>query len=670
MRPRQTPLGGALVDRLLAGEAGDAARERAAGLPTIMIDHEAEIALEMIATGVFSPLTGSLTFEENESVLTVGRLPDETPWPLPLSFAPAGRLNARVLRGLQEGDEVALIDRHGDVVALHGVTQLYHLDRAARARGVFGTDDPTKHPGVAALFRRQGERALAGPVWLLRRPSWGAFENYRMTPSESYDLLYAQRGFGSVAGFVTGANPPHTGHEHMHRVALELVDGLLLLPQADIERPEYIRAPYRVTALEALRDVYYPPDRVVLAALRLGYLFAGPREAVLHALIMRNYGCTHAMIGRDHAGVGDLYDMYAAQRVFDLYLPGELGVEVVRFSEVFYCSRCRATATERTCPHDSRYRLMISGTGIREVLRRGYLPPKEICRPEVAHIAIQGVVPRVEGGEGGVYPAGQTIHSLFPFYEVADRLGGYLRPSPLPPGELSDRDLQAALLDSKSHADRVYADVFDEVATAAEVERRLAERWRVEAREILADHRHLLADQVETSGAQEGEAPLLSAPGAEIGPGAGPGNALAGVREKGIKAVDFATDDYPAVGYDDLVLDALALMAESQRDYAMVVEQGDIVGVLERAELVFAFGRGELQAQTRVSNLARDLPWIDAAATFEDVVGFMAARDVFQVCIENRVLDDFMLLRAIWTERLAAAREFREYEPPTGEGAR
>ncbi|MCZ7663677.1 MAG: hypothetical protein M5U22_12440 [Thermoleophilia bacterium] len=129
------PLGGALVDRLLAGEAREAARERAAGLPTIMIDHEAEIALEMIATGVFSPLTGSLTFEENESVLTVGRLPDETPWPLPLSFAPAGRLNARVLRGLQEGDEVALIDRHGDVVALHGVTQLYHLDRAARARG-------------------------------------------------------------------------------------------------------------------------------------------------------------------------------------------------------------------------------------------------------------------------------------------------------------------------------------------------------------------------------------------------------------------------------------------------------------------------------------------------------------------------------------------------------
>jgi len=515
----QTPLGGALIDRVLAGDALGAVLERVPRLPTLMVDREAEISFEMIATGVFSPLVGAPSKEENESIVETGRLLDGTPWPIPFSFSPAGERNAEVIRRLSEGDEVVLIDRTKKPVALLKVHDVYELDREARGSNLFGTSDPAAHPGVAAIFRRMARYALAGPIELIERPSWGAFERHRLTPKDTYDLFYRQRGYQKVAGFVTGANPPHVGHEHMHRVALESVDAILLLPQVEMERPEYIRPYHRLMALEALTDVYYPPYRIVLSALRTNYLFAGPREALLHAVIMRNYGCTHALIGRDHAGVGDMYDLYAGQRVFGQYSPADLGIEPIFFSEIFYCTRCRATATERTCPHDTRYRLQISGTGIREILRRGYLPPKEICRPEVAHIAIQGVEPPTTDEHGqSVYPVGQTIHSLFPFYEVATRLGGYLRPRAVPTETLGDRDLEAALLDVRAHADGIYADVFQEVAAAAEVERSLAERWRVEAQEILVDHQSEVVSRFreQMQGAKEGIDQLTGSTSSEV----------------------------------------------------------------------------------------------------------------------------------------------------------
>lgn len=517
--PPQTPLGGTLVDRVLADDALGEALDRAPGLPSIMVDREAEISFEMIATGVFSPLVGSPSREENECIVESGRLLDGTPWPIPFSFAPAGRRNAEVVGRLSEGDDVVLIDRSSRPVALLHVREIYDFDRECRGRTLFGTPDPRAHPGVASIFRRMGRRALSGTVDLIQRASWGAFERHRLTPKETYHLFYERRGYRTVAGFVTGANPPHLGHEHMHRVALELVDGILLLPQVEMERTEYIRPYHRLLALEALADVYYPPLRVVLSALRTNYLFAGPREAVLHALIMRNYGCTHALIGRDHAGVGDMFDLYASQHVFDQYRPGELGIEPIFFSEIFYCARCRATATERTCPHDTRYRVQISGTGIREVLRRGYLPPKEICRPEVSHVAIQGVEPPTVDEEGqSVYPVGQTVHSLFPFYEVATRLGGYLRPEAVQRDSLGVRDLEAALLDVRTHADRVYEGVFDEVAAAVEVDRALTERWRVEAREILVDHQAEVVQRFceQMRGVEEGVDQLTGLTPAEV----------------------------------------------------------------------------------------------------------------------------------------------------------
>src|SRR5660397_158154 len=365
----QDPPGDELVEQVLEGEEKQEALRRAAALPRLMVDREAEITLEMIATGVFSPITGFLPRVENESVLEEGRLTDGTPWPIPLSMAPTGRRNREVLAGLAGGEEIALVNQRGETVALLEVEDIYEYDR-----------------------------------------------------------------------------------EH----------------------------------------------RVIINALRTNYVFAGPREAVLHAIVMRNYGCTHAVIGRDHAGVGDIYDLYVGQRVFQEYTESELGIKPMFFLEVFYCTRCRATATERTCPHDSRYRMQISGTGIREILRRGYLPPKEICRPEVAHVAIQGVVPQGTDEEGrSIYPVGQTMHSLFPFYEVSTRLGGYLRREIVEPGTMGERDLEAALLDARTHADSIYADTFAEVAAAAEVNRSLAERWRTEARDILVDHQAEVVSQLE-----------------------------------------------------------------------------------------------------------------------------------------------------------------------------
>ncbi len=488
MSAAQTPLGGRLIDRVLRDDALAEALDRVPGLPTIMADREAEITMEMIATGVFSPLKGSPTREENECIVETGRLTDGTPWPIPFTFAPAGRNNAEAISRLREGEEVLIIDRASRPVALLHVREIYEFDRERRGKNLFGTSDPSAHPGVSSIFKRMGRYAVSGPIELIRRADWGAFERHRLTPRETREI-FSRRGYQRVAGFVTGANPPHLGHEYMHRVALEHVDAVLLMPQVEMEHSEFIRPYHRLLALEALTDVYYPPYRVVLCPMRTNYLFAGPREAVLHALVMRNYGCTHALIGRDHAGVGDLFDMYAGQQVFDSYSQDELGIETQFFSEVFYCTRCRATATERTCPHDTRYRLQISGTGIREVLRRGYLPPKEVCRPEVAHIAIQGVEPPTTDEEGrGVYPVGQTMHALFPFYEVAGRLGGDLRREIVDVDSMGERDLEAALLDVRANSDSIYRGVFDEVALANEWGSGLTERWRTEAREILVDH--------------------------------------------------------------------------------------------------------------------------------------------------------------------------------------
>ncbi len=493
----QRPHGGKLVNRVLTGKAQEEARDRAKQLPMIMVDLEAVITLEMIATGVLSPNEGFMDEEDYKSVLTKGRLKNGVVWPVPLSFAPIGERNKQVIKTLSVGDEVALADETREPVAILTLTDIFHYDREFRATHLFGTKD-RNHPGVDSIYRRMGDTALAGPIQLLRRVHWGPFEEIRMEPRETWELFYEKKKFKSVGGFITGANPLHRGHEYIHRNALEELDGLFVQPLVEMAKREYTRHEFRVLSYRSVLDTYYPKERTILAPLRVTYIFAGPREAVLHALIMKNYGCTHALIGRDHAGIGDYYDKYASHTIFDEFTPDELGIDIRLFHEVFYCTRCDTQATEQTCPHDEQYRINISGTGIRELLRYGVLPPKEIVRPESARIAMQGVQPKgVDENEMAISPVGKTIKSIFPYYLTRTRIGGPKRRQMLDVEDLTIDDLETVVMDARENADKIYKDIFEEFSYVSDTLRSVQPDWIAAAREAIYHQQEMVVEYIE-----------------------------------------------------------------------------------------------------------------------------------------------------------------------------
>ncbi|QQK76858.1 sulfate adenylyltransferase [Salicibibacter cibarius] len=493
----QQPHGGKLVNRVLTGKERENAMEKAKKLPMIMVDLEAVITLEMIATGVLSPNEGFMNEEEYKSVLTKGRLKNGVVWPVPLSFAPVGDRNEQIIETLSVGDDVALVDETYDPVAILALDDLFEYDKEFRAWHLFGTTD-RNHPGVDSIYRRMGETALGGPIQLLRRVHWGPFESIRLEPKDTWKLFYEEKKFNSVGGFITGANPLHRGHEYIHRNALEELDGLLVQPLVEMAKREYTRHEYRMLSYRGVLNAYYPKERTILAPLRVTYIFAGPREAVLHALIMKNYGCTHAFIGRDHAGIGDYYDKYASHTIFDEFTADELGIGIRLFHEVFYCTRCDSPASDQTCPHDDRYRINISGTGIRELLRYGVLPPKEIVRPESAQIAMQGIQPKgVDENNLAVSPVGKTIKSIFPYYLNRSRLGGPERSHPLEAGKLTIDDLEAAILDVRSNADRIYKEIFDEFSYVTDTLRSTQADWIADARESIYQQQEMVVESLE-----------------------------------------------------------------------------------------------------------------------------------------------------------------------------
>jgi sulfate adenylyltransferase len=493
----QQPHGGVLVDQVVPAHERAEAIEYAKTLPSIRVDLEAVITIEMIATGVLSPNTGFMKQADYTSVLTSGRLSNGTIWPVPLSFAPVGKRNSEVIAGLAVGDDVALSDYRNEPVAILSIEDLFLYDKSERAQQLFGTTDRS-HPGVDSIFRRMGDTSLGGPLKLLQRADWGPFEKLRQEPKDTWRLFYEEKQFKSVAGFITGANPLHRGHEYIHKNALEEIDGLLLQPLVEMAKREYVRHEYRMLAYRSVVDTYYPKDRAVLSPLRVTYIFAGPRETILHALIMKNYGCTHALIGRDHAGIGSFYDKYASHTIFDEYPPEELGIDVRLFHEVFYCTRCANHATDQSCPHDQRYRLNISGTGIREMLRHGMLPPKEVTRPESVRIAIQGVQPKGVDAEGeATLPASSVIQSMYPYYRERTRLGGPLRSRPLEADELTVRDLEAASLDARANACQIYRDIYAEYSTLADHNQHLEESWISEARLAMKAHQEMVIADLE-----------------------------------------------------------------------------------------------------------------------------------------------------------------------------
>ena len=495
----QTPHGGVLVDQVVPEHERAAETERARGLPTIRVDVEAVITIEMITTGVLSPNRGFMVEADYLSVLSTGRLENGIVWPVPLSFAPTGHVNRDIIAGLTVGDEVCLADTEGEPVAILEVEDIFAYDREHRAKHLFGTTD-RNHPGVDSIYRRMGETALGGALRLLNRVDWGPFERLRREPKDTWKLFYDEKGFTSVAGFITGANPLHRGHEYIHRNALEEVDGLFLQPLVEMAKREYVRHEYRIRGYQNVMDEYYPTERSILSPLRVTYIFAGPREAILHALIMKNYGCTHALIGRDHAGIGDFYDKYAAHSIFDEYSQEELGIDIRLFHEVFYDVRAQTHATERSIgKSDVRYRLNISGTGIRELLRYGFIPPKEIVRPESSLAAMQGVQPKgVDEAGRAIGSPGKVIKSMFPYYLEYTRLGGPARETALDADDLTIDDLAAVMQDVRENAGLIYEGVYDEYRTVLDQNRALVPGHRHEARDALRGKQESLIAELET----------------------------------------------------------------------------------------------------------------------------------------------------------------------------
>src|SRR5690625_1147185 len=489
--------GGKLINKVLTGREREEELKRAEKLPLIMVDLEAVITLEMIGTGVLSPHDGFMKEDDYKSVLTHGRMTNGLIWPVPLSFAPIGDRNEQVIQSLAIGDEVTLTDESQNPVAILTIEDIFSYDKEFRAFHLFGTTD-RDHPGVDAIYRRMGETALGGPIRLLNRVDWGPFEQLRLEPADTWRLFYEEKKFRSVAGFITGANPLHRGHEYIHKNALEEIDGLLVQPLVEMAKREYTRHEYRMLAYRSVLETYYPKNRTILSPLRVTYIFAGPRETVLHALIMKNYGCTHALIGRDHAGIGDYYDKYASHTIFDEFTPEELGIDVRLFYEVFYCTHCATHATSQTCPHDERYRINISGTGIREMLRHGILPPKEIVRPESARIAIQGIQPKgVDANDEAILPVGNTIKSMFPYYLTRTRLGGPRRNKALSLDELTNEDLLRANQDVRDNADRIYRDIYAEYSYAGEVIRELQPDWVTKARDTMRRQQEMVIEDLQ-----------------------------------------------------------------------------------------------------------------------------------------------------------------------------
>src|SRR5690554_1568643 len=492
----QQPHGGELVDLVLKGKELETALKKASELPMIMVDMEAVITLEMIATGVLSPNKGFMDEANYKSVLSKGRLENGLAWPVPLSFAPTGDRNKEVVKSLTVGNDVLLIDENKTPIAILTLNDIFSYDRSYRASQLFGTTD-RNHPGVDAIYRRMGDTALGGTLKLLSRVDWGPFEKLRLEPKDTWRMFYDEKKFRSVAGFITGANPLHRGHEYIHKNALEEIDGLLIQPLVEMAKREYTRHEFRILSYRSVLNTYYPKERAVLSPLRVTYIFAGPRETILHALIMRNYGCTHALIGRDHAGIGNFYDKYASHSVFDEFNPEELGIDIRLFHEVFYCTRCNNPASSQTCPHDEKYRINISGTGIRELLRHGIMPPKEIVRPESARIAMQGIQPKgLDERDVAISPVGKTIQSIFPYYLKLKKIGGQKRKTPLTIEELTNEDLEIVINDVRVNASRIYQDISDEFNSLGDINRSLQPNWIEEAREDIIAQQEMVIENL------------------------------------------------------------------------------------------------------------------------------------------------------------------------------
>ena len=377
------PHGGTLVDRTVSGPEREEWLAKVETMPRITLNERELADLDMIACGALSPLEGFMEKADYQSVVERIRLANGLPWPVPITLA----VKEENAPKYKVGHDVALFSPEGEPLAVLHLVEKYTYDKEHEAEKVYGTKEDA-HPGVAALYA-EGEVALGGKVTVLNRVKYENFLERRQDPAE-LRKVFEDKGWKTIVGFQT-RNPIHRAHEYLQKCALEIVDGLLIHPLVGATKADDIPADVRMECYEVLLDNYFPKDRTHLSVFPAAMRYAGPREAVFHALVRKNYGCTHFIVGRDHAGVGNYYGTYDAQKIFDNFEIEEIGIVPLKFEHAFFCTRTKGMASSKTSPSTPEERIFLSGTKVREMLNNGEEPPEEFTRHEVAKILIDSM---------------------------------------------------------------------------------------------------------------------------------------------------------------------------------------------------------------------------------------------------------------------------------------
>ncbi len=375
--------GGELVDLKAPPAERASLRAHASGLSAVTLSSRDLSDLEMLASGAFSPLVGYMGEADYARSRDEMRLASGVPWSIPITLGVGDDQASK----LKPGVDVALAAENGTRLAILKLAEIFKVDRKREAEAVFGTGDEN-HPGVRNVLSTP-PICLAGRVILFEEIPGRTFLEYRLEPRQTR-AAFDDRGWKKIVAFQT-RNPTHRAHEYIQKTALEICDGLLLHPLVGETKGDDVPAAVRMETYKVLLNLYYPKDRAMLSVMPAHMRYGGPREAILHAIVRRNYGCTHFIVGRDHAGVGNYYGSYDAQKIFERFSPAEIGITPLCFENTFYCRRCDEMASIKTCPHSDADRLILSGTKVREMLRKGEAPPPEFTRPEIAAILVNAM---------------------------------------------------------------------------------------------------------------------------------------------------------------------------------------------------------------------------------------------------------------------------------------